>query len=121
MICSFVKRFSQADFALGNLQNAVIIFDEVHYYEKLTLEHLLTLSKQLIKTDIPHLLLSGTLPDFMLKELDDCYKHITDEEGLEFKPFKLELHEKSVFDDDIAENVENYRKGLTQFVILKYC
>ena len=55
----------------------------------------------------------------MLKELDDCYRHITDEEGLEFKPFKLELHEKSVLDDDvIAEIVENYRKGLTQFAIL---
>ena len=119
LIYSFVKGFSQADFALGNLQNAVIIFDEVHYYEKLTLEHLLTLFKQLIKMDIPHLLMSGTLPDFMLKELDDCYRHITDEEGLEFKPFKLEFHEKSVFDDDVvAEIVKNYRKGLTQFAIL---
>lgn len=119
VIYSFVKGFSQADFALGNLQNAVIIFDEVHYYEKLTLEHLLTLFKQLIKMDIPHLLMSGTLPDFMLKELDNCYKHITDEEGLEFRPFKLELHEKSIFHDDvITEIVENYRSGLTQFAIL---
>jgi len=119
LIYSFVKGFSQADFALGNLQNAVIIFDEVHYYEKLTLEHLLTLFKLLTKMDIPHLLMSGTLPDFMLKELDNCYIHVIDEEGLEFRPFKLELYEKSVFDDDVvAEIVENYRKGLTQFAIL---
>lgn len=119
LIYSFVKGFSQADFALGNLQNAVIIFDEVHYYEKLTLEHLLTLFKQLIKMDIPHLLMSGTLPDFMLKELDNCYKHIIDEDGLEFRPFKLEFHGKSIFDDDVvAEIVKNYRKGLTQFAIL---
>jgi len=119
LLYSFVKGFSQADFALGNLQNAVIIFDEVHYYEKLTLEHLLTLFKQLIKMDIPHLLMSGTLPDFMLKELSGCYIHIIDEEGLGFKPFKLELHNNTIFDDDvITEIVENYRKGLIQFAIL---
>jgi len=119
VIYSFVKGFSQADFALGNLQNAVIIFDEVHYYEKLTLEHLLTLFKRLIKMDIPHLLMSGTLPDFMLKELDNCYEHITDKEGLEFRPFKLEFHEKSVFDDEVInEIVRGYKKGLSQFAIL---
>jgi len=119
LIYSFVKGFSQADFALGNLQNAVIIFDEVHYYEKLTLEHLLTLFELLIKMDIPHLLMSGTLPDFMLKKLNNCYKHVIDKEGLESIPFKLELHKKSIFDDNvIAEIVENYKKGLTQFVIL---
>ncbi len=119
LLYSFVKGFSQADFALGNLQNAVIIFDEVHYYEKLTLEHLLTLFRLLTKMDIPHLLMSGTLPDFMLKELNSNYKHITDKEGLESKPFKLELYESSVFSDDvITEIAENYRKGLTQFVIL---
>jgi len=34
LIYSFIHGFSQADFALGNLQNAVVVFDEVHYYEK---------------------------------------------------------------------------------------
>lgn len=119
LLYAFVKGFSQADFAMGNLQNAVIIFDEVHYYEKLTLEHLLTLFKIMVKIDIPHLLMSGTLPDFMLRELDKCYKHITDGEGLEFRPFKLELREESAFNDDvIKEIVEGYKKGLTQFAIL---
>lgn len=118
LIYSFVKGFSQADFALGNLQNAVIIFDEVHYYEKLTLEHLLTLFKLLKKMDIPHLLMSGTLPNFMLEELHD-YKHIVDEEGLKFKPFKIELYRYTLFENTvIKEIIENYKKGLTQFVIL---
>jgi len=119
LLYAFAKGFSQADFALGNLQNGVIIFDEVHYYEKLTLEHLLTLFKILVTMDIPHLLMSGTLPDFMLRELVNCYKHITDEEGLEFKPFKLELKEKSAFNDDVIKEIaEGYKKGLTQFAIL---
>ncbi len=119
LLYAFVKGFSQADFALGNLQNAVIIFDEVHYYEKLTLEHLLTLFKIMVKIDIPHLLMSGTLPDFMLRKLDKCYKHVTDGEGLEFRPFKLELKAESAFNDNvIKEIVEGYKKGLTQFTIL---
>jgi CRISPR-associated endonuclease/helicase Cas3 len=119
LLYAFVKGFSQADFALGNLQNAAIIFDEVHYYEKLTVEHLLTLFKIMVKMDIPHLLMSGTLPDFMLRELDECYNQITDREGLEFRPFKLELKAESAFNDDvIKEIVEGYKKGLTQFAIL---
>ena len=118
LIYSFVKGFSQADFAFGNLQNAVIIFDEVHYYEKLTLEHLLTLFKLLKKMDIPHLLMSGTLPKFMLKELQD-YEYVIDEEGLEFKPFKIEVHGKTLLESNVIEEmIENYHKELTQFVIL---
>lgn len=118
LIYSFVKGFSQADFALGNLQNAVIIFDEVHYYEKLTLGHLLTLFKLLKKMDIPHLLMSGTLPDFMLKELRD-YKHIEDKEGLKFRPFKIEVYNHTLSEDTVVDEIiRNYKKGLTQFVIL---
>ncbi len=118
LIYSFIKGFSQADFAVGNLQNAVIVFDEVHYYEKLTLEHLLTLFNLLRKMDIPHLLMSGTLPDFMLNELSN-YKHIVDEEGLKFEPFKIELYEHTLFEDTtIDEIIQNYKLGLTQFVIL---
>jgi len=118
LIYSFIKGFGQADFAVGNLQNAVIVFDEVHYYEKLTLEHLLTLFNLLRKMDIPHLLMSGTLPDFMLNELSN-YKHIVDEEGLKFEPFKIELYEHTLFKDTtIDEIIQNYKLGLTQFVIL---
>ncbi|WP_290723450.1 CRISPR-associated helicase Cas3' [Archaeoglobus sp.] len=118
LIYSFVKGFSQADFAFGNLQNAVIIFDEVHYYEKYTLEHLLALFKLLRKMDIPHLVMSGTLPEFMLKKLHD-YEHVVDWEGLKFQPFKIELDGETIFDSEVLEEIaENYRKGLTQFVIL---
>ena len=128
VIYSFVHGFSQADFALGNLQNAVIIFDEVHYYEKRTLEHLLTLFEILRKMDIPHLLMSGTLPDFIIKRLKNEYDLIVDYEGLNYKPFKLEVCQEMLIwkdngvwvvnDKIIDEIVENYKKGHTQFIIL---
>lgn len=127
VVYSFVHGFSQADFALGNLQNAVIIFDEVHYYEKQTLEHLMTLFEILKEMDIPHLLMSGTLPDFLTKRLRN-YELIIDDEGLRYKPFKLEYHDEmlvwkenkewKVNENVIEEIVENYKRGGTQFVIL---
>ncbi len=128
VIYSFVHGFSQADFALGNLQNAAIIFDEVHYYEKRTLEHLMTLFEILRRMDIPHLLMSGTLPNFIIERLKDKYILIIDYEGLNYKPFKLEVcQEMLIWKDNgawvvngkiIEEIVENYKKGRTQFIIL---
>jgi len=127
VLYSFVHGFSQADFALGNLQNAVMIFDEVHYYEKRTLEHLMTLFEILKEMDIPHLLMSGTLPDFLIKRLRD-YELIIDNEGLKSKPFKLGYYnEMLVWKEDMGwkvnekianEIIENYERGNTQFVIL---
>lgn len=129
LIYSFVHGFSQADFALGNFQNAVVVFDEVHYYEKQTLEHILTLLGLFKKIKIPHLLMSGTLPQFFIekvKEINGEYQGpFTDAEGLHFVPFKVELlSDKKLIAKDwineeaIAEIVENYHKGLIQFIIL---
>ncbi len=129
LIYSFIHGFSQADFALGNLQNAVMVFDEVHYYEKQTLEHIMTLLGLLKEMKIPHLLMSGTLPKFFIekvKELNSEYQcPFTDDEGLRFEPFKIELlsKEKLVTKDWINEKVlteieENYHKSRIQFIIL---
>ncbi|MGB9614941.1 MAG: CRISPR-associated helicase Cas3', partial [Fervidobacterium sp.] len=129
LIYSFVHGFSQADFALGNLQNAVVVFDEVHYYEKKTLEHILTLLELFKKMKIPHLLMSGTLPQFFIenvKEINSEYQGpFTDAEGLRFEPFKVKfLSGKKLVAKDwineeaIAEIIENYHKGLIQFIIL---
>ncbi|ACV25244.1 CRISPR-associated helicase/endonuclease Cas3 [Methanocaldococcus fervens] len=127
VIYSFVHGFSQADFALGNIQNSVIIFDEVHYYEKYTLEHLLTLFDILKRMDIPHLLMSGTLPSFLMNKLEG-YEIVVDEEGLNYKPFKLEYLENHLIWKEngewkvdgyiINEIIENYKKGVSQAIIL---
>jgi len=131
LILSFVHGFPQADFALGNLQNAVIIFDEIHYYEKQTLKHLVDLFKILRKMEIPHLLMSGTLPDFIIhrvnkdsKDENIVYELIKDKEGLKYTPFRLERFEEFLITKEklneelIDEIVESFKKGLNQFIIL---
>ncbi|MGC9443493.1 MAG: CRISPR-associated helicase Cas3' [Candidatus Methanospirareceae archaeon] len=129
LIYAFIHGFSQADFALGNLQNAVIVFDEVHYYEKQTLEHIMTLLGLLKEMQIPHLLMSGTLPEFFIqkvKKINAEYQGpFTDDVGLKFEPFKIafQSNEKVITKDRINEEViaeigKNYNDGLIQFIIL---
>lgn len=89
--------FSQSDFATGNLQNGIIIFDEVHYYETHTLNVMLRLFFILRKMGIPHLLMTGTAPEFLLRALNanrEIYSIVKDKEGLEFKPFMIVKSEK---------------------------
>jgi CRISPR-associated endonuclease/helicase Cas3 len=135
LIYSFVHGFRQADFTLGNLQNAIIIFDEVHYYEEKTLNHLFTLFKLLREFEIPHLLMSGTLPDFIKKDAYE-YLEVVDFEGIEYMPFSFNFCNRELIklpksSDETAETpevyidresseeiVNQYKKGLKQFVIL---
>lgn len=130
LILSFLHGFSQADFSCGNLQNSVIIFDEIHYYERQTLAHLIDLFVVLRKMEIPHLLMSGTLPDFIMHTINDTneenvtYSLIIDEEGIHFTPFAIELYDFPLIEKDhvnenvIEEIVENFQKGFNQFIIV---
>lgn len=128
LIFSSVHGFSQADFAFGNLQNSVIVFDEVHYYDKHTLEHLITFFRLLEETklDVPHLLMTGTLPDFLKKEIGrfNKYEKIEDKEGLQYTPFEIKKRVQFlVKEDEVPSNIVNeitnrLKHGLNQFVIL---
>lgn len=118
---AFVHGFSQADFTCGNLQNSVIIFDEVHYYEQHTLNILMRLFDILRGMEIPHLLMTGTAPQFLLKEIEKHYQIVTDEEGLAFQPFVIKkqegqsiLNEESVFESILND----YQSKKSIFVIL---
>jgi CRISPR-associated endonuclease/helicase Cas3 len=128
LVNSFIHGFPQADFAIGNLQNSVVVFDEVHYYEQQTLEHLMTLLELLKKLRIPALLMSGTLPEFFIKKVREMNNEFqvlySDAEGLLFEPFKIVSSSEPLVaqgqtnEQVIAEIAENYHKNLIQFIIL---
>lgn len=110
LILSFVHGFSQSDFALGPLQNSVVVFDEVHYYEKQTLDHLVTLFNILDQMNIPHLLMSGTLPEFLIEKVNEqgeYGKPVIDEEGVIFSPFKLIKHQDTLIEKQDGEFIPN--------------
>jgi CRISPR-associated endonuclease/helicase Cas3 len=130
LILSFVHGFRQADFACGNLQSAVIVFDEIHYYERQTLKQLVDLFSILRKMRIPHLLMSGTLPDFIVKRLEKdseegtTYSFLRDGKGLSFTPFRIEIFDSPLIvngkvDEEILQEIKtHYSEGLNQFIIL---
>jgi len=96
LLLSFVHGYRKADFALGNLQEAVIIFDEIHNYEELTLSHIVRLFKILTAMGIPFLFMSATLPRSLVEKAKEACpslkETVVDHEGLEFKPYRGAPH-----------------------------
>ncbi len=134
LLFTFVHGFRQADFALGCLQTAAIVFDEVHCYDRKMLAELRELFALLRKMHIPHLVMSGTLPEFLVREgnLTD-YERLVDDEGLGRHPFILRKREQPLFnkvdsettgtkwqpEESVVEEVlEGFKQGLRQFIIV---
>lgn len=134
LLFTFVHGFRQADFALGCLQTAAVVFDEVHCYDRRMLAELRELFKLLREMGIPHLVMSGTLPEFLICEggLTD-YERIVDEDGLNRCPFILHKQDQPMFnkvdgetngrrwqpEESVVEEVlKGFRKGLRQFIIV---
>lgn len=124
LVYSLIHGFSQADYTMGNLQNSCIIFDEAHYYDETSLMHLYTAIEILRKMGIPHLLMSGTLPQFVLNALPkDIYVMFKDSEGLTYEPFKVVrrneyLIQNGEVNQSVVKEIIGNHKGLRQFVIL---
>jgi len=119
LIYSLVHGYKQADFALGNILNSVIILDEIHYYENHTLRYILDGLKILRDLKIPYIAMSGTLPSFIVEELNKIQSHtlIEDVEGLKFEPFIIEKSTKSVF-EAIDEVKKIYDEEKNQIIIV---
>jgi len=131
VLYTFVHGYRSADMALGLLQTAAIVFDEVHYYDRRMLAELRELFRILRLMQVPHLLMSGTLPRFLLEEarLRD-YEQVTDEEGLGRRPFYLRLRREPLVrraegeaswapqPQAVEEIACGYREGKAQFVIV---
>lgn len=117
LVYSLVHGYKQADYALGNILSSVVIFDEIHYYEHHTLRYIIEAMEILKKLNVPHIAMSGTLPDSIVNRLGQEYALIEDEEGFQFKPFLIET--KSCFiNESIDEVVRLYEMGEKQIIIL---
>jgi CRISPR-associated endonuclease/helicase Cas3 len=133
LLYAFVHGYPQADFSLGHLQQSAIIFDEVHYYDKVMLGHLKQLFSILRAWNVPHLLMSGTFPSFLRKEVDpseNLYIWHEDKQGLRYSPFTIVKENSPMFISNseakelnvqprILDLIEEaYRKGKKTAVIV---
>ncbi len=117
LVYSLVHGYKQADYALGNILTSVVIFDEIHYYEHHTLRYIIEAMEILKKLHVPHIAMSGTLPDCIVNKLGKDYALIEDKEGFMFKPFLIETQPHTI-NEAIDEIVRLYEMGEKQIVIL---
>ena len=62
LLYSLLHCYRYADRAFGHLQTSVVIFDEIHYYDKNLLAKIGQCIQLLRKLGIPHIIMSATLP-----------------------------------------------------------
>ena len=70
LIMSLYHGYKLADRAFSNVASSLVVFDEVHYYEEHTMGAIAETMRQLIQLDIPHLVMTATIPSGIHKELD---------------------------------------------------
>jgi len=117
LVYSLVHGYKQADYALGNILTSVVIFDEIHYYEHHTLRYIIEAMELLKKFKVPHIAMSGTLPECIINKLGKDYALIEDEEGFQFKPFLIET-KSCLMNESIDEIIRFYEMGEKQIIIL---
>ena len=76
LIMSLYHGYKYADRAFSNIASSLVVFDEVHYYEKHTLGAIAETMRRLTKLQIPHLVMTATIPKAVHNELD---KLVTDQ------------------------------------------
>ena len=70
LIMSLYHGYRFADRAFFNIASSLVVFDEVHYYEKHTMGAIAETMRRLTELQIPHLVMTATIPSAVHNELD---------------------------------------------------
>lgn len=71
LIMSLYHGYRFADRAFSNIASSLVVFDEVHYYEKHTMGAIAETMRRLTELQIPHLVMTATIPCVVHKKLDE--------------------------------------------------
>ena len=74
LLMSLYHGYKYADRAFFNVASALVIFDEVHYYEGRTMEAIAEAMRRLTQLKIPHLVMTATIPTAVRKRFDRLNK-----------------------------------------------
>lgn len=75
LIMSLYHGYKFADRAFSNVASSLVVFDEVHYYEKHTLGAIAETMRRLTELQIPHLVMTATIPSAIHNELDKLVRN----------------------------------------------
>ena len=70
LIMSLYHGYKFADRAFSNVASSLVVFDEVHYYEKQTMGAIAETMRRLTELQVPHLVMTATIPQVVHAELD---------------------------------------------------
>ena len=70
LIMSLYHGYRFADRTFSNIASSLVVFDEVHYYEKHTLGAIAETMRRLTELQVPHLVMTATIPCAVHHELD---------------------------------------------------
>ncbi|RKU23502.1 hypothetical protein C6499_18335 [Candidatus Poribacteria bacterium] len=71
LIMSLYHGYKFADRAFSNVASSLVVFDEVHYYEKHTMGAIAETMRRLTELQVPHLVMTATIPHVVHAELDE--------------------------------------------------
>lgn len=128
LLYSLLHCHKHADVAFGNLQQAVVIFDELHYYQEYTLQKIGECFKLLKACEIPHLIMSATLPDTFLQKVykigkKNPYVLVESNQEVENIPFLIEKARQPLFSageglSNEAISIIEEHKQLRQMIVV---
>lgn len=134
LIMSLYHGYRFADRAFSNVASSLVVFDEVHYYEKHTMGAIAETMRRLTELEIPHLVMTATIPKAIRNELDElvtnqpyrfqCAPAIIQGTSKPKTPFEIERlshtlideNDKSVSDELLALVEQNIDKRQIIFV-----
>ena len=70
LIMSLYHGYKFADRAFSNVASSLVVFDEVHYYEKHTMGAIAETMRRLTELQVPNLVMTATIPSAVHDELD---------------------------------------------------
>ncbi len=70
LIMSLYHGYKFADRAFSNVASSLVVFDEVHYYEKHTIGAIAETMRRLTELQVPHLVMTATIPCAVHQGLD---------------------------------------------------
>jgi len=85
LLYSLLHCYRYADRAFGHLQTSLVVFDEIHYYDKYLLAKIGQCIQILRQLSIPHIVMSATLPP----SLQDALKEEAEIDGCRYEPIQV--------------------------------
>ena len=110
LIMSLYHGYKYADRAFCNVASSLVVFDEVHYYEKRTMGAIAETMRRLTELRVPHLVMTATIPCAVRKEMDNLVPNqpynfqpapaVIQETSEPKNPFEIERLKDTLIDED---------------------